>query len=720
MAIVYNSNQVKWGGRGYLDAKMQPVATPADLPNDIAEVFEGMTVVVLDDGTGNHADYWRVNGAWVKKATGGGGGDCSALIGTGFTTAHTVTDAVEDIESQLENTVTKDVDDLTNYYKKSEVYTKDEVRTELDEAIDAAADYTDEQVSALTAAIEGKQDAFETGGALQLENGILSVLVDGTTIKIDENTNKLHVIGGGSGSTQYIPGQYISIEDDVISVTGITPDEYATKQELEVATEETRIGAIVAATAWTVNQGYAKEEDVIDTVADLLQKIDEAEANAITASSQFATEYVDGKVEEVNEEMEGLVGEIGMEISRATGVEAELAGKLTSVETGLTEANAQIAEISAATEDVATKTWVSEQVNAEEQRAMGVEGELYSAITTSRDAIQAEIERATSEELALGTELEQEIARAQSAESINASAIHAEVERATGVEDGLSSEIASEIARATQAEGGLSSDIEAEENRAKSAETALDFAINAESQRAARAEGAITELLAKKADASALTDYATEEWVNEQGFLKEHQHLPVYKIENETPAQGFSAAYKLTSDGQDISGSTTINIPSGSVLSEDLTTDITVGHVAAGTTFTAGTSIEEIIRKIFISDAPVSYSYVYYGSLDFDNEFYQLSDYTEENVKSKLTRSTNPVSTEPFIFTINTDDYQILVAVPTTYKMKKAYDIDNNINYTSEFDTVSLTIDGTPYTVYHADFESGMVEFDIEITLQNA
>ena len=70
MAIVTNSNQVKWGGRGYLDPKMQPVANLASLPTDIAEVFEGMTVVVLDDGTGAPHDYWRVGGAWVKKDSG--------------------------------------------------------------------------------------------------------------------------------------------------------------------------------------------------------------------------------------------------------------------------------------------------------------------------------------------------------------------------------------------------------------------------------------------------------------------------------------------------------------------------------------------------------------------------------------------------------------------------------------------------------------------------
>lgn len=59
MAINY-TEQVKYTGKGYLDAKMQPVATKEDLMNiPRSQRFVGLTVTVLDDGTGSGpADYW--------------------------------------------------------------------------------------------------------------------------------------------------------------------------------------------------------------------------------------------------------------------------------------------------------------------------------------------------------------------------------------------------------------------------------------------------------------------------------------------------------------------------------------------------------------------------------------------------------------------------------------------------------------------------------------
>ncbi len=70
MAILTYSDQLNYSGKGYLDAKMQPVATVSDL-NKIprSQRFIGLTVTVLDDGSGRPYDYWIENNVakWVKK-----------------------------------------------------------------------------------------------------------------------------------------------------------------------------------------------------------------------------------------------------------------------------------------------------------------------------------------------------------------------------------------------------------------------------------------------------------------------------------------------------------------------------------------------------------------------------------------------------------------------------------------------------------------------------
>lgn len=73
MAILTYSNQLNYSGKGYLDAKMQPVATIEDLNFKIprSQRFVGLTVTVLDDGSGKPHDYWLETSItkWVKKST---------------------------------------------------------------------------------------------------------------------------------------------------------------------------------------------------------------------------------------------------------------------------------------------------------------------------------------------------------------------------------------------------------------------------------------------------------------------------------------------------------------------------------------------------------------------------------------------------------------------------------------------------------------------------
>jgi hypothetical protein len=70
MAIINYTDQIKYAGKGYLDAKMMPVNTFDDLKSiPPTQRFEGLTVTVLNSG--NPQDYWLIGGTsnscWVPK-----------------------------------------------------------------------------------------------------------------------------------------------------------------------------------------------------------------------------------------------------------------------------------------------------------------------------------------------------------------------------------------------------------------------------------------------------------------------------------------------------------------------------------------------------------------------------------------------------------------------------------------------------------------------------
>ncbi len=886
MAVIYNSNQVKWGDKGYLDAKMQPVPNVSSLPTEFAEVFEGMTVVVLNDGSGQPHDYWYINGQWVKKDAGSGSSEevqaLADAIGDGFSSANTVADAIGTMQTKLNGIedgaeanvnadwnaesgdalilnkpdlsayITKAVDDLVNYYTKTETYSKAEVDalvdaiprfnilcvdelptenistttiyllresnedrnlyteyirvnnaweklgsldidlsdyvtsgqlqdaidevmaefvgyatkddltaatvsintaitelqtsvaelapkvaeteaaveslqntvdaiddtyatkseltaatdglateayvdtavsevqdaldtldgkvetlssavTEVKDAIDAiddtyatkdevnavdekvdaingqvsamsatvidltsdlevleenlvdAQDDIDEAFSALTdvqEAIEGlddeyakkeevaglkdevsaltesvedkaskeelqnaitaltesideldtessatteaidaltdsvaelednlnnKQDAFSTGAALELNDGVLNVLVDGTTIKVDEQTNKLHVIGGGEGSASYIPGDYINISGDVISVTGITPDEYATKQELE--DEVTALTEAISTVADTIENEYAKKEDIEDFATK------EDVANAVTASTEgFATE------EWVNEQ--GFLKEHQSLEDYAT--KQDLNDKVTALTASITEIADTLENDYATKEDLnnlaTAETMVSAITDAVNEAIEGMDlaskddiAELPSkeyvdeAISAATEGLDSKY--ATDDEVlaavAVATEglASEDYVDAAVSSATEGFATEAYVDEAvSAATEGLAEKDYVDEAISSATEGLVSKDY-------------VDAAVSAATEGVAtkddlnEAISAVTEAVGedfatKDELLSATTGMATQEWVNEQGFLTEHQSLEDY-----VTATALTEALSEVSDG---------------------------------------------------------------------------------------------------------------------------------------------------------------------------
>ena len=87
MAIINYTDQLKYAGKGYLDAKMMPVKTVDDLKAiSLTQRFEGFTVTVLNDGAPQ--DYWLVGGItnkhWVPKTNGGNFEQLKLVLEEGF------------------------------------------------------------------------------------------------------------------------------------------------------------------------------------------------------------------------------------------------------------------------------------------------------------------------------------------------------------------------------------------------------------------------------------------------------------------------------------------------------------------------------------------------------------------------------------------------------------------------------------------------------------
>lgn len=530
--IVYNANQVKFGGKGYLDAKMQPVSTVNDLPSEVTEIFNGLSVVVLSDDEGKQSEYWRVNGQWVKKTTGGSGGTYSA-------------------------------------------------------------------------------------------------------------------------------GQYIDITGNEISVTGITPDNYATKTELneEVSARTEAIAELAGQI-----QGFVTTE-----------KLDEE----VTARTS-ADEILGDRIGDVQEDVNNLSNAIENEATARTAADEAI--------------NEALAE------EASARTELAVAVTTETQERIDADLEIISRFTEYPTA--AEVSTA-----------------------ITASA---EETKAWVEEQGYASQndIADMATKTWIAEEGFVKENEVTSAITEAKQETFDAAVVwVEGQGYlkdvpggyATMDDVTTAMTSAVATANAYTDSAVS------GIV-----VPSYTISSATPDQGFASAYELKKDGQSISGSTKINIPSlnGAAIQSPITTDVAVGHVSAGTTFSAGTTIEAILRAILVSDTPTTAGYAYYGALATPLSENEL---TEANITTLLTRSASAASTTPWTFRVNNGMHQIIIAVPDTFELDEAQDVTNSISYYEEFFNTTtpvspkrVTINDIPYLVYNVAYGVEFSRFNMEITLINA
>lgn len=177
-------------------------------------------------------------------------------------------------------------------------------------------------------------------------------------------------VGGGSVE-QYYAGDYISIENDTISVTGIDPDSYATHDELKSATSAFITSADLpdlssyATEQWVLDKHYITSADIPDIpedlvtsaelsqtsglieqdIADLTSAISEALADKMdkSSSADFYPRY---------DNPEGYLKSVPSEYV----TESEMSGYVQEHTSGFIT-SADLPDVS----DMATQTWVTEQ-----------------------------------------------------------------------------------------------------------------------------------------------------------------------------------------------------------------------------------------------------------------------------------------------------------------------------------------------------------------------
>lgn len=194
---------------------------------------------------------------------------------------------------------------------------------------------------------ESMQEELTAGNGIEINNRTINVLVDNTTIKFTPD-GKLYAIGGGGGSQggSYIPGSYIAInEDNVISVTGITPGDYA----IATAVTESIGAALAEAKSYAESEAADAEsaaKNYSDTnLQDAKDYADAKLASAVTASEVNA--IVEGKGYQTETQVKGLIDEAieGIDVSEITQAIAD--GDATTLNSAKTYTDNQITDVEA-------------------------------------------------------------------------------------------------------------------------------------------------------------------------------------------------------------------------------------------------------------------------------------------------------------------------------------------------------------------------------------
>lgn len=180
--------------------------------------------------------------------------------------------------------------------------------------------------------------------------------------------------GGGSGSgSTYTAGEYISIEQDVISVTGITPDQYLTSADTQDFASQAYVNsAITAAT-----QNFMTEASVTAITSPIQGQLDDVERVTATALTELhdAVVEISGNTPDMSNYYDK--DEVDAEITGATqGLATE------AYVTAATQNMATHAEVTAATANLMTSAQTQSAITAATQDFIT---SAYTGFTTTED-----------------------------------------------------------------------------------------------------------------------------------------------------------------------------------------------------------------------------------------------------------------------------------------------------------------------------------------------
>ena len=187
--------------------------------------------------------------------------------------------------------------------------------------------------------------------------------------------NKYNKGGGGSGSgSTYTAGEYIQIENDVISVTGITPSEYLTTADTQDFVTE---ADITAATSPIQEQ----VDDIERVTATALTELHDSILELSGATSGYATEaYVDAAITSATQDFvteEDLTGYTSMQdfqdFQDAISVKEEV------IASAITELHDSIPDVS----DFVTTGDIADMVTTGDIQSFVTSGDVATQISTA-------------------------------------------------------------------------------------------------------------------------------------------------------------------------------------------------------------------------------------------------------------------------------------------------------------------------------------------------
>ena len=241
MAIINYSDQLKYTGKGYIDAKMMPVNTVDDLKKiPITQRFEGFTVTVLNGG--DPVDYWLIGGVankyWVPKTIKGVHKDLKLTLEEGFL-------KLNDREGQVGESIDLNTffPEITDLYISSVDYT---TTNENDvDGIFLCFTYSDNSKKYLDMS-NFLSNTYEPGSG---------IVIDGNVISIDDA-----IFGRIESIEQSIDNQKIDINDikDRLSNVINTINQNTQKiseNTIEISTLKERVNALSSASEGSTPDG---------------------------------------------------------------------------------------------------------------------------------------------------------------------------------------------------------------------------------------------------------------------------------------------------------------------------------------------------------------------------------------------------------------------------------------------------------------------------------